>query len=183
MKPLGQSAEKSEHNLGPDPFEAVDPGHLAVRDEVRPGARLITAVGAPLAGTRLEIRDSEGRPLPPRHCGHIWVRGPTVMREYLDQPEATAEVLRDGWLDTGDLGSVDADGYISLASHRLNNIMKVLTIITAIFVPLSFLAGIYGMNFEHMPELKSQGGYFVLLGVMLAIAATLLLAFRKRRWI
>ena len=75
------------------------------------------------------------------------------------------------------------DGYISLASHRLNNIMKVLTIITAIFVPLSFLAGIYGMNFEHMPELKSQGGYFVLLGVMLAIAATLLFAFRKRRWI
>ena len=75
------------------------------------------------------------------------------------------------------------DGYISLASHRLNNIMKVLTIITAIFVPLSFLAGVYGMNFEYMPELKSHSAYFVLLGVMSAIAFTLLLAFRKWRWL
>lgn len=75
------------------------------------------------------------------------------------------------------------DGYISLASHRLNNIMKVLTIVTAIFVPLSFLAGIYGMNFEYMPELKSHTGYFVLLGVMAGIATTLLLVFRRKRWL
>jgi magnesium transporter len=75
------------------------------------------------------------------------------------------------------------DGYISLASHRLNNIMKVLTIVTAIFVPLSFLAGIYGMNFESMPELKSRYGYFILLGVMAALATTLLLVFRRKRWL
>lgn len=75
------------------------------------------------------------------------------------------------------------DGYISLASHRLNHIMKVLTIVTAIFVPLSFLAGIYGMNFENMPELKSRSGYFILLSVMGAIAFILLLVFRRRRWL
>lgn len=75
------------------------------------------------------------------------------------------------------------DGYISLASHRLNNIMKVLTIVTAIFVPLSFLAGLYGMNFEHMPELKTQNGYFILLGVMAALATGLLIVFRRRRWL
>ncbi len=75
------------------------------------------------------------------------------------------------------------EGYISVASHRLNNIIRVLTIITAIFVPLSFLAGIYGMNFENMPELKSRAGYFVLLGVMTAIATTLLILFRSRRWL
>ncbi|MBU1690558.1 MAG: magnesium/cobalt transporter CorA [Gammaproteobacteria bacterium] len=75
------------------------------------------------------------------------------------------------------------DGYISLASHRLNNIMKVLTIVMAIFVPLSFLAGIYGMNFEYMPELKSRSGYYMLLGVMSAIAATMLLLFRRKRWL
>jgi magnesium transporter len=75
------------------------------------------------------------------------------------------------------------DSYISIASHRLNQIMKVLTIITAIFVPLSFLAGIYGMNFEHMPELHSSSGYFILLGVMLGIATILLLLFRKKRWL
>jgi magnesium transporter len=75
------------------------------------------------------------------------------------------------------------DSYISIASHHLNQIMKVLTIITAIFVPLSFLAGIYGMNFEHMPELHSSSGYFILLGVMLGIATILLLVFRKKRWL
>lgn len=75
------------------------------------------------------------------------------------------------------------DGYISVASHRLNQIMKVLTIITAVFVPLSFLAGIYGMNFENMPELHSQSGYFILLGVMAAIATLLLYVFRKMKWL
>lgn len=75
------------------------------------------------------------------------------------------------------------EGYISLASHRLNNIIKILTIITAIFVPLSFLAGIYGMNFEYMPELHSRAGYFILLSVMGFIVAFLLFLFRKMRWI
>jgi magnesium transporter len=75
------------------------------------------------------------------------------------------------------------DGYLSLSSHRLNNIMKVLTIVTAIFVPLSFLAGVYGMNFQRMPELETRYGYFVLLGVMATLAAGLLLLFRRKRWI
>jgi len=75
------------------------------------------------------------------------------------------------------------EGYISLASHRLNNIIKILTIVTAIFVPLSFLAGIYGMNFEYMPELHSRSGYFILLGVMGGIVSLLLVIFRKWRWI
>ncbi|MDH3288728.1 MAG: magnesium/cobalt transporter CorA [Betaproteobacteria bacterium] len=75
------------------------------------------------------------------------------------------------------------EGYISLASHRLNNIIKVLTIITAIFVPLSFLAGVYGMNFEYMPELKSHAGYFVLLGIMASIATFLVVLFHRKRWL
>lgn len=75
------------------------------------------------------------------------------------------------------------DGYISVASHRLNQIMKVLTIVMAVFVPLSFLAGIYGMNFENMPELHSPSGYFILLGVMATIATILLLGFRKMKWL
>jgi len=75
------------------------------------------------------------------------------------------------------------DSYISIASHRLNQIMKVLTIITAIFVPLGFLAGIYGMNFENMPELHSRSGYFILLSVMACIVVTLLVIFRRKRWL
>ena len=82
-----------------------------------------------------------------------------------------------------ELASDLIEGYISLASHRLNYIMKILTIITAIFVPLSFLAGIYGMNFENMPELHSKSGYFITLGIMGFIATALLLLFRRKRWL
>lgn len=75
------------------------------------------------------------------------------------------------------------EGYISLNAHHLNQIMKALTIVTVIFVPLTLLVGIYGMNFEYIPELKSEHGYFVLLGVMVAIALGLLLLFKRFRWL
>ncbi len=63
------------------------------------------------------------------------------------------------------------NGYLSISSHQLNNTMRVLTVITAIFVPLTFIAGIYGMNFDNMPELRAPNGYFYTLGAMLFIAA------------
>ena len=75
------------------------------------------------------------------------------------------------------------EAYISLNGHRLNQIMKVLTIVTVIFVPLTLLVGIYGMNFENMPELKSKHGYFILLSVMSGIAFVLLYLFRRVRWL
>jgi len=82
-----------------------------------------------------------------------------------------------------ELASDLADGYISVASHRLNQIMKILTVVMAIFVPLSFLAGIYGMNFENMPELHSRSGYFILLGLMFTIVVVLLTVFRRKNWL
>ena len=75
------------------------------------------------------------------------------------------------------------NGYISVTSHRLNQIMKVLTVVTVIFLPLTLMVGIYGMNFEYIPELKIKYAYFVMLGVMATIAGVLLLLFRKMRWI
>jgi len=74
-------------------------------------------------------------------------------------------------------------GYISVTSHRLNQIMKVLTIVTVVFLPLALLVGIYGMNFEEMPELKIKNAYYVLLSVMGFIVISLLLLFRKVRWL
>ena len=62
------------------------------------------------------------------------------------------------------------NGYLSLSSHQLNNTMRVLTVITAVFVPLTFIAGVYGMNFDNMPELRMHFGYFYTLGAMLLIA-------------
>ncbi len=88
--------------------------------------------------------------------------------------------LADLYIDlAGDL----VNAYLAIASHRLNQIFRVLTIITVIFVPLSFLAGIYGMNFEYMPELGLHGAYFVLLGVMAAIVAVQLWIFRRKKWL
>jgi magnesium transporter len=75
------------------------------------------------------------------------------------------------------------EGYISLNGHNLNQVMKVLTVVTVIFVPLTLLVGIYGMNFENMPELKSPYGYFTLLGVMTLIATGLFYIFRRKRWL
>ncbi|MDX1258790.1 magnesium/cobalt transporter CorA [Exiguobacterium sp. K1] len=74
------------------------------------------------------------------------------------------------------------DNFISLNSYRMNNIMKTLTIFTTIFMPLTFIAGIYGMNFEHMPELTTRFGYFFTLGGMAVIALGMIVYFRKNHW-
>lgn len=74
------------------------------------------------------------------------------------------------------------DSYLSLNSHQTNKIMKTLTIITAIFAPLTFIAGIYGMNFDHIPELYWTNGYFIILGVMSVIAIGMILWFVRKGW-
>ena len=74
------------------------------------------------------------------------------------------------------------DSYLALASHKLNNVMQVLTIFTVLFVPLTFLAGIYGMNFDHMPELHAENGYFIVIGLMGILIVAQLIYFRRKRW-
>lgn len=76
-----------------------------------------------------------------------------------------------------------AEAYLSNVSHRTNEIMKVLTLMASIFIPLTFVAGIYGMNFEHMPELHPRHGYFLVLGVMSVLAIGMTVFFRRRGWI
>ncbi len=75
------------------------------------------------------------------------------------------------------------DLYISELSFKMNSVMQVLTIMATIFIPLTFLAGIYGMNFANMPELQWKYGYFILLGIMAVTAIALILFFRKRKWL
>jgi magnesium transporter len=75
------------------------------------------------------------------------------------------------------------DIYLSSISNRMNQIMKVLTIIATIFIPLTFIAGIYGMNFKYMPELEWRWGYFIVLGIMTIIAIWMLIYFRRKRWL
>ncbi|HSH68601.1 MAG TPA: magnesium/cobalt transporter CorA [Deferrisomatales bacterium] len=72
--------------------------------------------------------------------------------------------------------------YNSAVSNRMNDIMKVLTIFAAIFIPLTFIAGIYGTNFEYLPELRYKYSYFVFWGVMIAVAGTMLAYFKRKNW-
>lgn len=73
--------------------------------------------------------------------------------------------------------------YLSSVSHKMNEIMKILTIIATIFIPLTFIAGVYGMNFEYMPELKWPFGYFGILGLMLLTGLIMILFFKRRKWL
>jgi magnesium transporter len=85
------------------------------------------------------------------------------------------EVLREMSSDLVDI-------YLSSINNRLSEVMKVLTIISTIFIPLTFIAGLYGMNFVYMPELKSPWGYPVVLLVMATIAMVMLIFFRRKKW-
>ncbi len=73
--------------------------------------------------------------------------------------------------------------YLSSVSNRMNEVMKVLTIIATIFIPLTFLAGVYGMNFKFMPELEWKYGYFIVWGVMIAAGAVMIVFFKRKKWL
>jgi magnesium transporter len=88
----------------------------------------------------------------------------------------TLEVFRD-------MSSGVLDLYMNSLSNKMNNVMKVLTIISTIFIPLSFVAGVYGMNFDHMPELHWRYGYFYVLAGMATATIGMLFYFRWKKWI
>ena len=75
------------------------------------------------------------------------------------------------------------DMHMTLISNKMNEVMKMLTIIATIFIPLSFFAGIYGMNFEYMPELSYKYGYFILLGAMSLLILGMIFYFRRKKWL
>ena len=74
------------------------------------------------------------------------------------------------------------DSHLSIMSHKMNEVMKVLTIFAAIFIPLTFIAGVFGMNFEHMPELKIKYAYLLVWVFMIGIAVFMLVKFKRKGW-
>jgi magnesium transporter len=119
--------------------------------------------------------------------------GNLVRKPYSLIDDAIAPYLRDLYdhviqiVETTDLYremlSSMRESYASAMSTQMNRVMQVLTIIATIFIPLTFIAGIYGMNFEYMPELSWKYAYPVIWGLMLMIASFMLLYFRKKRWL
>ncbi len=87
----------------------------------------------------------------------------------------TVEIYRD-------MTSSLLDLYINSVSNKMNEIMKVLTIMTSLFIPLSFIAGVYGMNFDNMPELHHKYGYYIVWGVMIVVFIGLLIFLKRRKW-
>lgn len=82
-----------------------------------------------------------------------------------------------------DMVSGMIDIYLSGLSYKMNEIMKVLTLIATIFIPLTFVAGVYGMNFRYMPELAWEHGYYMVWGIMIAMVLVMICYFRKKQWI
>lgn len=74
------------------------------------------------------------------------------------------------------------DNYSSYTSFKMNSVMQILTLVSVIFLPLTLITGIYGMNFINMPELKWHYGYYIVLGIMLAISAGCIYYFKKEKW-
>jgi magnesium transporter len=75
------------------------------------------------------------------------------------------------------------DLYLNTISNKMNSIMKVLTIISTMFIPVTFIAGLYGMNFKNMPETEYKYGYFIVLGVMLLVIGSMIMFFKKKKWL
>ncbi|MCM2466988.1 magnesium/cobalt transporter CorA [Methanoculleus oceani] len=109
------------------------------------------------------------------------IREPTLfyLRDVYDHTIEVAETV-ETYRDTM---SGILDVYLSSQSSRMNEIIKVLTIIATIFIPLTFIAGVYGMNFAYMPEIRHPWGYPAALASMAVVAAMMLLYFRKKGWI
>jgi magnesium transporter len=125
---------------------------------------------------------------PQRECIHALLRDPSPFVS-----DTTRGFLRDTYSHVAQvMEAVDAarelalavsETYLSNVSHRTNEIMKVLTLMASIFIPLSFIAGVYGMNFENMPELHREWGYPAVVIIMLSVASGMLLFFYRKGWI
>lgn len=103
----------------------------------------------------------------------------TYMRDVYDHVVQIIDIVE----TYREVGTGVTETYMSSMSNRLNEVMKVLTIITTIFVPLTFLAGVYGMNFEHMPEIPLEYSYGVFWAICITLAGTMIYLFRRRGWL
>jgi len=88
------------------------------------GMKKVGSIGIPMKGTEIRIIDNAGNPLPARQEGEIVLRGPMLMKGYWNKPEETAQVLRGGWLNTGDIGYKDEDGYFWITERKKDLIIK-----------------------------------------------------------
>lgn len=110
------------------------------------------------------------------------IKTPTFKTKYFNElKEQINNLVSDVDFELQELES-NINLIFSIQGHHLNEIMKTLTIFSIIFTPITFLAGVYGMNFKNMPELKTQYGYFITLSIMLCISIIIVLYFKRKKW-
>ena len=167
MEKLGEDIETLEDRLVGDPRPRTLEGIQKLRKEMLIFRKSVW----PLRDVVLHLERSESALV--YKTTEIFFRD---VYEHTIQVMDTIETYRDmlsGMLDI----------YLSSVSNRLNEVMKVLTIIATIFMPLTFIAGVYGMNFQYFPELHWRYGYGYAWGLMILIVAAMLSYFRKKKWI
>lgn len=125
----------------------------------------------PLKDAVKSITKNESELIDPGHYGFF-----NDLKDHVFQIVESAEWLME-------MASEQKELYLSNISYRMNEVMKILTIIATLFIPLTFIVGIYGMNFEHMPELQWKYSYYVVWLIMVVVAIVLLTYFKRKKWL
>ncbi|MGH7233677.1 MAG: magnesium/cobalt transporter CorA [Nitrospiraceae bacterium] len=167
LEVLGERSEQLEDRL------LADPGQQTLRDiyTLRRDLLFVRRAVWPLREVIRNLERGESRLMTDDTRPYL-----RDVYDHTIQVIETVETLREmiaGMLDI----------YLSSMSNRMTAVMKVLTIITTIFMPLTFIAGVYGMNFEHMPELKWRWGYPLVLVIMAIVGGLMVAYFRKKKWL
>jgi magnesium transporter len=164
------SIEKIEDEV--DQIEVVRPGPNFIEDlyELRNRLLDLRHIVVPMRELLYRILNSERLDIPQEERLYF--------RDIDDHLLKQSELIESNREVTADL----RDSYVSLNTNRMNIIMTTLTIVATIFIPLTFIVGVYGMNFDYMPELRWQWGYFGIWGIMIAIAVGMLIGFKMKGW-
>lgn len=166
LESFGEDLEKIEEKLTIKPDQKT---LMVIHNLKKDAVRLRRSIW-PLREVLGELQRSESVLI--KEHTYIYLRD---VYDHIIQVVDTVETFRD-------MVSSLLDIYLSSVSNKMNEVMKVLTIFAAIFIPLTFLAGVYGMNFEYMPELNWRYGYFSTLGLMATIIIVMLAFFKKKKW-
>jgi magnesium transporter len=167
LENLGEQIEFLEEELVTDP----DPGTLQSIHELKRELIFLRKSVWPLREVIGALERGESSLFQPSSL--IYLRD---VYDHTIQIIDTVETFRD-------MVSGMLDIYLSSISNRMNEVMKVLTIIATVFIPLSFIVGLYGMNFSYMPELRWKWGYFIVWGVIISVVVGMLTYFRKKKWL
>jgi len=169
--PLLETIEEAVDDLQDAIFKNAGPSHLDELLHLKRDLNVIRRHSMPQRDLLNQISRGDAQFIQRQHL--IYFRD---VYDHMFRISETIDVERDMMAGT-------MEAYLSVVANRTNDIMKVLTILSTIMLPLTVIGGIYGMNFEHMPELHWRYGYLFAIGLMAATTTTLLFWFRRRGWI